>query len=279
MGDYRNEMEVFDRVKQHDKDFFIVDKEKFLRDLDSPYVLYNMDDLNRHLGATVKFWWRGLIGDMIDRTILDAGGGNSYHSPYWLSKGNRVVLSDVSAEALRINRRTFDMLGLHGRLVQNNVENLCFKDGTFDVVNMNLFLHHVSNIPKALKNAYGAIKDGGRILIVEPNHYFPFRFMYECSFLRKYNPINNFLVRTNRTGRDDKGVAYSKLINDVREAGFSIQYIGYDRNFLGYPFGYFFPKMKPLLRIIYYFDRIVTLFLPKFLTNFIYIIGEKRPAA
>lgn len=276
MGDYKKEMQVFDRMKQKDSSLFMIDREKFLRDLPKPYRLYNMDDINRHVGVTVKFWWDGCIGRIHRKDVLDIGGGNSYHTPYWLSEGNRVYLIDISLETLKINRRILNILDLPGKLLQNNAEDICFKKNSFDIINLNLVLHHVKSIPRVLAGARSVMKDDGHLLVVEPNHYFPLRFMYECSFLRRYNPINNFLSRTGNTGRDDKGLAYSRLKRDLREAGFEIEHVFYDRNFFGYAFGYFFPGMKRLLKVIYCMDHVITFFIPRCLTNFIYIIARKK---
>jgi len=280
MGEYKKEQAVFDRMKDKDKSLYRIDRDKYLADLDRPYVLYNMDDINRHIGVTVKFWWEKYIGRIEGKKVLDLGGGNSYHTPYWLSKGNFVVLTDISWGTLSINRNIIiETLRFPGKLIQNDAERLCFRKNAFDVINMNLFLHHVPSIPNVLKEAHGALKGDGHLLIVEPNHYFPLRFMYECSFLRKYNPINNFLSRTGHTGADDHGISYSKLIADVKNAGFEIEHIEYDRNFVCYAFGYFFPKAKWLIKAIYHIDRAIMAVMPRSLTNFIYIVARKKEAA
>lgn len=277
MGQYQNEQAVFDRMKQKDRSLYEIDRDEYLYHLDKPYKLYNMDDINRHIGVTVKFWWEKYVGKIENKKILDVGGGNSYHTPFWLTKGNFVILTDISWETLKINRHIIlDTLKLPGKLMQNNAEHLCFKKNTFDIINMNLFLHHVSSIPNVLKNAHDVLKDDGHLLIVEPNHYFPLRLMYEGAFMRKYNPINNFLSGTGHTGRDDKGITYSGLLKDIKDAGFEIEHIDYDKNLVGYAFGYFFPKAKFLIRMIYYLDRAITFIMPRSWTNFIYIVARKK---
>jgi len=93
---------------------------------------------------------------------LDVGCGNGFFTYYWARKYDTIGL-DSSERMLALNP--------HKKLVKGNVEDLPFKDGSFDLVFCSNLLHHLANPLGALVEMARVSKKF--ICISEPNRNSP----------------------------------------------------------------------------------------------------------
>ena len=104
--------------------------------------------------------------------FLDAGCGIGDHSQRIARHGYRCVGIDLSETVLRTARREAALSGLASRtsFVCQALEELAFRDDTFDAVHCRGVLMHVPQWEKALASLCRVLKPGGRIAILEGNH-------------------------------------------------------------------------------------------------------------
>ncbi len=111
----------------------------------------------------------GLIGDVADRTVLDAGCGDGYLSRLLAKQGAVVTGVDFSTAMLRIaHERTSPDLAItyhHG-----NCESLPFLEADhFDLIISNMVLQDLPNYQAAIEEAFRLIKPDG-LYIVSISH-------------------------------------------------------------------------------------------------------------
>jgi ubiquinone/menaquinone biosynthesis C-methylase UbiE/uncharacterized protein YbaR (Trm112 family) len=121
-----------------------------------------------------------------DHIVLDLGCGNGVSAAN--IKGKFVVGLELSeAQMVRAKKRYTEV-----NYVAADAQFLPFKDGTFDLVVAINILHHVYKPKKVLKEIHRVLKEGGRLLTVDPNLYNPIGFigrgMYKLLSLKKVFP-------------------------------------------------------------------------------------------
>ncbi len=62
-------------------------------------------------------------------------------------------------------------------------------ENAFDGVNISNMLHHVEDKKAAPQRFRKALKDDGKLVIVEPNYYYPPRWIIETDFLDSINLV------------------------------------------------------------------------------------------
>lgn len=63
---------------------------------------------------------------------------------------------------------------IENRVQTGNIEEMKFKDGTFDVALLNEVLEHITNESNALLEIKRVLKPGGILIIFSPNRFYPF---------------------------------------------------------------------------------------------------------
>ncbi|MBU6378519.1 MAG: bifunctional demethylmenaquinone methyltransferase/2-methoxy-6-polyprenyl-1,4-benzoquinol methylase UbiE [Gammaproteobacteria bacterium] len=106
--------------------------------------------------------WRGLdvaggTGDIAMR-IVGAGGAHT-----------TVDMLDISPEMLAVGRRRIEDAGLADRIIlhEGNAEAPPFPDRTFDAYTIAFGIRNVTDIDRALREAFRVLKPGGRFLCLE----------------------------------------------------------------------------------------------------------------
>ena len=99
--------------------------------------------------------------------ILDAGCGTG-ELLYILSKNKKLKLYgiDVSEEMLKIAGKK---LGKKTKLSMSSVENVNFKNNSFDYIFSEDAFHHYANYGLVMKNFYRILKKGGKLIVVDFN--------------------------------------------------------------------------------------------------------------
>ena len=241
--------------------------------------LFEMDLPNKKVGIAKKFWWEDYIGKIQDQSILEVGCGVNYMVPYWLDCNNVVTAFDVCKESVLLLRENLKKINLYNDnidLFVGDVESIVF-NGQFDIININNVLHHVKHKERALNFLRKSLKDNGRLLIVEPNYYYPFRWIIETDLLDRFNFVKSYFVKNNLIEKGEKGIVFRNLKKIVQKVGFRIEENISDYNCLGYAITHFIDNNHFLPKLIFMFDKYFFKYLfPSSLVPFEYLILRKR---
>lgn len=240
--------------------------------------LWEMDEANRHVGITKKFWWERYLGKIENKRVLDVGSGVNYIVPYLLRSDNEVVAFDVCAESVRYQRKMLGRLSVPiDRLTSAvaDVEQIELSQA-FDVVNVNNVLHHVDDKLAALSRLHRCLNDDGKLMIVEPNYYYPPRWIIETDVFDPFNAVKNFFVRNYLIEQGEKAVIFSELTSLLAETGFRVDHRMKDENYLSYFTVYWMRERSLLARTFGWCDRVILgNVLPRILAPFEYIVASK----
>jgi SAM-dependent methyltransferase len=253
------------------------DLEHFRSDLDKK-DLSNMDNLNKKVGITTKFWWEKYTGKIEGKNILEVGCGVNYIVPYWLCSNNNVAAFDVSQEAVFLLKKVVDVLELPKEnldLFVCDVERLNI-DMRFDIISINNVLHHIENIKEVLLTLKSLLKDDGKILIVEPNYYYPFRWIVETDIFGKFNIIKLFFENNYLIEKNEKAIIFKDLKKTISSVGLDINTNFADPNCVGYATIYFLDNYPRIVKGLYLMDKyIFSKIIPKLFAPFEYMIVNK----
>ncbi len=105
-----------------------------------------------------------LIGLPISGPLLDVGGGTGRVSQYFVNKTRKVFIADLSQKMLIESQTKGGLLP-----VCSLSEKLPFPDVYFERIIMIDALHHVWNQQSTANELWRVLKQGGRLIIEEPN--------------------------------------------------------------------------------------------------------------
>jgi SAM-dependent methyltransferase len=103
--------------------------------------------------------------------VLDVGCGNGYVLLQYARNGAEVTGVDVTATAIDLSRKRFELGGLCGTFVEIDGEHLPFSDDHFDIVCSMGVLHHISNPQTTVDEIYRVLKPGGRLIVMLYHRY------------------------------------------------------------------------------------------------------------
>ncbi len=164
-------------------------------------ISHRYDFLNSLLSLRRDKYWRRFAAEKLPSgLILDVCSGTG-DVAIEVSKRSDVIASDFCAEmlkicALKITKRNIKNI----YCIQNDAENLSFKDISFDGAIVAFGIRNVADIKKALSEMQRVVRNGGRIVVLEfslPQNRF-FRSMYYIYF-QKLLPVVGRLV-SKKTG-------------------------------------------------------------------------------
>jgi SAM-dependent methyltransferase/predicted RNA-binding Zn-ribbon protein involved in translation (DUF1610 family) len=148
--------------------------------------------------------------------VLDCGCGTGELARALLSDSRQVVAMDISKDMILQGRKLFSRW--HEVVwVSCPGETLPFDDNTFDAVCFRGALHHMAKEEKALNEAHRVLKEGGRLLLSEPND--------DSLLLRLPRRIANRKMA--RFGNDHKAFRSVSWLNTIRDVGFTVSHTKY----------------------------------------------------
>jgi ubiquinone/menaquinone biosynthesis C-methylase UbiE len=101
--------------------------------------------------------------------VLDAGAGTGRISVKLYDAGARVTALDISPGMLAKLKRKKPDIGL----MEGDIENMPFEDGSFDMIFSSLALVHLKEADKFLDECYRVLKDGGKLVLVNVHYRKP----------------------------------------------------------------------------------------------------------
>ena len=272
--------DFFDKqsVEKLSKKYDSYNKEQFEADLSKTNLL-SMDNLNKKVGITQKFWWENYIGKVESSNILEVGCGVNYLVPYWLHSNNNVAAFDVSQEAVFLLKNIITKMQFSEDrldLFVCDAERLNI-DMKFDVISINNVLHHIEDKNEVLTRLISMLNDNGKILIVEPNYYYPFRWIVETDIFGKFNIVKTFFEKNYLIEEDEKAIKFKLLKQEILASGLNIDVNFGDPNYLGYATIYFLDNYPRISKLIYTLDKyLLSKVIPKFFAPFEYMIISKN---
>ena len=131
-------------------------------------ISHRYDFLNRLLSlGRDKYWRRFAVAKLPPGLILDVCSGTGDMAIETSSK-NQAVASDFCKEMLQLCSQKIKKMSIENiSCVQNDAENLSFKDGTFNGAVVAFGIRNVADIKKALSEMHRVVRKGGRIVILE----------------------------------------------------------------------------------------------------------------
>ena len=241
--------------------------------------LNNIDIFNKKVGITTKFWWEKYIGKMREKSVLEVGCGVNYFVPYWLLTNNNVVAFDLCKEAVFLLKEIVQQLKIPDKNLQLYVGNteLINIDKKFDIININNVLHHVNDKKGTLLKLKKMLNKDGKIFIVEPNYYYPFRWIIQTDIFGKLNFAKKYFEENDIIEKGEKAIKFKELKNLIKSMDFQIELNVKDPNYLGYATIYFLDKFPKLNNFIYHIDKFLfSKIMPKVIAPFEYLIISLR---
>lgn len=106
-----------------------------------------------------------IMGDLQGKKVLDIGCGTGRLIKKMVEKGGIVTGADISPEMLKIAKKKFDEL----EFVEADIENLPFKNESFDVVVAAFVIVHLKDLKRAFDEVYRVLKPGGSFIVTNVN--------------------------------------------------------------------------------------------------------------
>jgi len=179
------------------------------------------DFLNHLLSLGLDKYWRRLaVSKLPQGYILDVCSGTG-DVAIEISKNSSVIASDFCYEMLQLCMvKIKDEDRINISCIQNDAENLSFKDGVFDGAIVAFGIRNVADISKALSQMKRVVRKGGRVVVLEfslPENVV-FKSIYDIYF-KKILPAIGALVSR-------KKEPYSYLPSSVMEFPKRNEFVG-----------------------------------------------------
>lgn len=191
---------------------------------------------------------------------------------------NKLLAFDICKDSVLLIRDICKTLGVpfnKSTFACADVEKVQFSE-KFDIISVNNALHHVEDRMAAFQTFGKSLAIGGKLLLVEPNYYYPPRWVIETDIFDPFNPAKRFFLKNGLMEEGEKAVRFSVYKKELKEAGFRIIANEMDPNYLGYFLVYWMKRDSCIAKAIHLIDRLILQWIiPNFFTPFEYIIAEK----
>lgn len=160
----------FRKVEKSDKTYLV-------RDVFSS-VAEKYDIMNDAMSLGIHRLWKNRLIDVMrprpGSTLLDVAGGTGDIAFRFLgaTEGGQVTVCDINQDMLAEGRkRSIDKNILHAiEWVCGDAENLPFPDARFDYYTIAFGIRNVTDVAKALSEAFRVLRPGGRFICLEFSH-------------------------------------------------------------------------------------------------------------
>lgn len=170
---------------KNNKDFFtnfgfkkvpFAEKSKLVKDVFDG-VASQYDLMNDAMSLGIHRLWKKDLLKMINpssvETLIDVGGGTADISLDFIKKGGKkAYVVDINHNMLKVGKEKAFNHGYVSSLdfICANAEELPFKDNSMDCYNTSFCIRNVTDIQKALDEAYRVLKKGSKFFCLEFSH-------------------------------------------------------------------------------------------------------------
>lgn len=123
------------------------------------------DEKNSHLDTFEQGKLRIMLGDLKGKKVLDAACGTGRLIPLLQTKGATVTGLDISEKMIEIAQKKFPK----AELLVGDMENMPFKDQSFDLVVAAFAIVHLKYLDKFFEECYKVLKNDGKIILTNIN--------------------------------------------------------------------------------------------------------------
>jgi len=116
------------------------------------------------------------------KRVLDVGCGNGYVLDRYARQGAEVCGVDLTARAVELSRKRFEIAGLKGSFQQIDGVHLPFPDRHFDIVCSMGVLHHIPDPRPTIDEIFRVLKPGGEVILML---YYRYSYKYMILFRLK----------------------------------------------------------------------------------------------
>jgi SAM-dependent methyltransferase len=189
------------------------------------------------------------------KQVLDVGCGPGFWARHLSRMGAVYTGIDISSRSAGLAKRSLEIFGLSGTVVNGNAESLPFEDESFDAVVSEGVIHHTPNTQACIDEIYRVLRPGGSAVV---SVYYRLAILRSRSLFAVARPVMRTLGVV-QAGRGREGIAdaetpeafvrmYDGLDNPIGKA--------YTRSELRSAFGrfrtvstrrYFIPPVRPLV--------------------------------
>lgn len=122
--------------------------------------------MENHLNGLIR-----MVPDLLQKNILDLGSGRGGFMLAVLKRGGRVTGLELYDKYIEQTKSLLDKENLKAEVLKGTAENLPFRDGEFDFININGVIEHVVSPQKMMSEAARVLAKDGRIYIDVPNRF------------------------------------------------------------------------------------------------------------
>jgi ubiquinone/menaquinone biosynthesis C-methylase UbiE len=131
--------------------------------------------------------WESATG----KDLLEIGLGAGADGARWAERARSYTGVDLTDESVNASRLLFQYLGLDGRILKGNAEDLPFDDNSFDIVYSHGVLHHTPDIERAFKEVHRVLRPGGEFILMlysknSLNFWFRIQFYFRVRLLFEF---------------------------------------------------------------------------------------------
>jgi len=187
-------------LQKHWNDYFSLS-------VNQPFDINNYSNGSKYLIKELKNVIKPL--DLINKNILDVGGGTGDILKYFFPKSN-LHLVDISSKALMIAKKN----DINTHLINIETDKLPYKDNFFDFVLSSEVIEHLKDHENFFAEIKRVLKPRGLFLITTPNI---------CSLSSRIRLIFGFLPTTASFDPDHIQILnFQKLISILKKSGFKV---------------------------------------------------------
>ncbi len=100
------------------------------------------------------------------RDVLEVGCGMGAHAAMLTRAGARLTAIDLTARAIEVTRRRFEVFGLNANIQRADAEQLPFPDKSFDTVWTWGVIHHSARFESCLSEIARVLRPGGHLMMM-----------------------------------------------------------------------------------------------------------------